>query len=143
MSTYYGVGSKEEIFADLDTVISAVSGINHVDYQRNDVHGLKYENYPGTFINDLGTSKVYLLQDIVKNEFAVGLILFVWADDGEDLMTVMNAFTESVKDAIMADPTRGSKAYSTRIDDELTDAGSNHPQAIVGLKITIIYYSSE
>jgi len=140
---YFGVGSKEEIFSNLDTVISAVSGINHVDYQRDDVHGLKYENYPGVYINDLGTSKEYRCQNIVKNAFAVGLILFVWADDDEDLMTVMNAFVEDVKDAIMTDPTRGSKAYSTHIDDVLTDAGSNHPQAVVGIKITIIYYSSE
>jgi len=142
MSTYYGKGSKEEIFSDLYSVINNVTGIQYVDYQRDDP-GVKKDNYPGVFINDIETSKTYLLQDIVKNELIIAVVCFVWAEEDEDLITVLNTFAESVKDAIMADPTRGNKAYNTRLDDVITDAGSNWPQAVLAMRVIVTYFSSE
>ena len=141
--SYYGLGTKEEILANLDTVINTVTGIVFVDYQRIQASGASIDKYPGVYINDAATDKERLLKDLVRNIFGVQLILWVWAAKDEDLITKQNVFVEEVKDKVMADITRGSKAYNTMIENINTDAGSRHPQGMAIINMAIIFYSNE
>jgi len=140
---YYGLGTKEEILANLKTVLDTISGIKFVDYQRVQYSGGSADKYPGIFINDAATDKERLLKDLVRNIFGVQLVCWIWATAGEDLITKQNAFIETVKDKVMADPTRGLKAYDTIIENITTDAGSRHPQAQAIINMAIIFYSEE
>jgi len=141
--SYFGTGTKEEILANLDTVIRTVTGIKFVDYQKVRASGASADKYPGAFINDASTDKERLLKNLVRNMFGVQLILWVWAKADEDLITKQNAFIEEVKDKVMADPTRGSKAYDTVIESISTDAGSRHPQGMAIINLAIPFYSEE
>lgn len=143
MSPYYGLGTKEEILADIDTQLRTITGIKFVDYQKTRSSGASADKYPGAFINDVGTDKERLLKDLVRNTFGVSLVCWVWATVDEDLMTVMNAFVEIVKNKVMVDPTRGSKAYDTLIESLRTDGGSRHPQGQTVVNLAIIYYSNK
>lgn len=143
MAIYYGKGTKENILANLGTVLNTISGINFVDYQRMYNSGITKEKYPGVFINDVRTDKDRILKDVVKNMFTVGFVGFVWVDEGEDLSTAMNAFMESVKDKVMLDNTRDSNAYDTRIIVIETDAGSRFPQGVFLLLLEILFFSDE
>jgi len=143
MAPYYGPGNKEEILANLDTVIRTVTGIKFVDFQRVYASGASTDKYPGTYINDVSVDKERLLKDLVKNSFGVSLVCWVWAAVGEDLATKLNAFMEDVKDKVMADPTRGQKAYDTIIENISTDGGSRHPQGMAIVNLMIIFYSNE
>jgi len=143
MTTYYGLGSKEEIMANLDTALNEIPDINFVDYQRISFSGIQPDDYPGCFINDVRVDKTRLLKDIVKNSFGAAIPGWVWADDDENLITKLNAWVETIKDKIMEDPTRGSKAYDTLITSIETDGGSRHPQGLVMLILDIIFFSQE
>jgi len=140
---YYGLGTKEEILANLETVLLTVSGIKFVDYQRVESSGASAEKYPGLYINDVSTDKERLLKDLVKNAFGVQLVCWVWAKKNEELATVLNAFMRGVKGKIMIDSTRGSKAYDTVIENISTDAGSRHPQGLAVVNMLIPFYSQE
>ena len=141
--SYFGTGTKEEILANLDTVINTVTGIVFVDYQRIRASGASRDKYPGVYINDAATDKERLLKDLVRNMFGVQLILWVWAAANEDLITKQNAFIDDVKNKVMADLTRGSKAYDTIIESISTDAGSRHPQGMAIINLAIPFYSEE
>ena len=141
--SYFGTGTKEEILANLDTVINTVTDIKFVDYQRIRASGASRDKYPGVYINDAATDKERLLKDLVRNMFGVQLILWVWAAANEDLITKQNAFIEDVKNKVMADLTRGSKAYDTVIESISTDAGSRHPQGMAIINMAIPFYSEE
>lgn len=143
MAPYYGLGTKEEILSNLGTVLNTVTGIKFVDYQRVRASGASIDKYPGTYINDVTVDKERLLKDLVKNTFGVALVCWVWAATDEDLATVLNAFMELVKSKIMADPTRGSKAYDTAIESVGTDGGSRHPQGQAIVSLAIVFYSNE
>lgn len=140
---YFGIGTKEEILANLDTVLNTVSGIKFVDYQRIRASGASVDKYPGVFINDAATDKERLLKDLIRNMFGVQLILWVWAKADEDLITKQNAFIEEVKNKVMADPTRENKAYDTIIESISTDSGSRHPQGMAVINLAIPFYSEE
>ena len=140
---YFGTGTKEEILANLDTVLRTISGIKFVDYQKIRASGASVDKYPGIFINDAATDKERLLKDLVRNIFGVQLVCWVWAKADEDLITKQNVFMETIKDKVMADPTRGSKAYDTVIENVTTDAGSRHPQGQAIVNMAIIFYSEE
>jgi len=140
---YYGLGTEEEILSALETSISQVSGIKFVDYQRAYYSGAGIDKYPGVFINAVATDKERLLKDLVRNEFGIQLVLWVWASEGESLITKQNEFINSVKDKIMEDPTQNSKAYDTVIESVATDAGSRHPQAVCVINLKVIFFSQE
>lgn len=143
MSPYYGYGSKENILVDLDTVIKAVSGIAYVDWQRSDPTGINPDRYPGVFINDLRIDRIQLLGDVWKNTFTVMLVGFVWAEDNENLGTVLNTFISAVKTAVLTDKTRDSNARDTNIDVIATDGGSRHPQGQFLMDLAIQFYSQD
>jgi len=140
---YYGLGTKEEILGNLDTVLNTITGIKFIDYQRVRASGASTDKYPGIYINDASTEKQRLLRDLVRNVFGVQLVCWVWAKKDEELITVMNAFMEIAKGKVMADPTRGSKAYDTVIENVATDAGARHPQGMAVINLAIIFYSEE
>ena len=140
---YFGLGTKEEILANLDTVIRTVTGIIFVDYQRIRASGASRDKYPGVYINDASTDAERLLKDLVRNVFGVQLILWVWAAADEDLSTKQNAFIKEVKEKVMADPTRGNKSRDTVIESTSTDAGSRHPQGMAIINMAIPFYSEE
>lgn len=140
---YYGLGTKEEILADLDAKIRTIPGITFVDYQRVRASGASVDKYPGVYINDVSTDKERLLKDLVRNMFGVSLVCWVWATADEDMATKMNAFMETVKDKVMLDPTRGNKAYDTRIENISTDAGMRHPQGMAILNMAVVFFSEE
>jgi len=138
---YYGLGTKEGILANIDTVLNTIDGIKFVDYQRILASGIGPEKYPGSFINDVSTDKERLLKDLYRNVFGCSLVCWVWATVDEKLATKMNAFEVIVRGKIMADPTRGDKAYDTVIENISTDGGSRHPQGMTILNTAIVYYS--
>lgn len=143
MSPYYGIGDKESILANLGTALNTIEGIKFVDYQRVRASGASADKYPGAYINDVSVDKERLLKDLVKNAFGVSIVCWVWATKDEDLATVLNAFMELVKGKIMVDPTRGSKAYDTVIENVSTDGGSRHPQGQAIINLGIAFYSNE
>jgi len=143
MSPYYGLGTKENILANLKTVVDTVEGIKFVDYQRIRAAGASVDKYPGAYINDISTDKERLLKDLIRNMLGIQLILWIWAAKDEDLITKQNAFIEDVKDKVVADPTRNSQAYDTIIENITTDSGSRHPQAMAVINMMIIFYSEE
>ena len=71
---YYGIGSKEAILAQLDTVLNTIVGIKFVDYQRVLSSGIGPEKYPGVFINDVSTDKERLLKDLYRNSFGCSFV---------------------------------------------------------------------
>ncbi len=73
----------------------------------------------------------------------VGLVAFVYVLEDGDLSTALNAFVRSIKTVVVADKTRGSKAYTTQITTISTDAGTHHPQGVAVIMLNIIFYSSE
>ncbi len=118
-----------------------IAGIKFVDYQRILSSGIGPEKYPGIFINDVSTDKERLLKDLYRNSFGCSFVCWVWATVDEKLATKMNAFEVIVRGKIMADPTRGSKAYDTEIENISTDGGSRWPQGMTIINTVIIYYS--
>jgi len=140
---YYGKGTEVEILQNLYDQIHAISGVKFVDFQRIASSGIDPTRYPGGYINSVRTDKQGLLKDIVRNTFAVAIVGWVWATESQDLITQLNLFINSVKTAIMADTTRGSKALSTAIRSITTDGGSRHPQGQFVFILDITYYSSE
>jgi hypothetical protein len=140
---YYGKGTELEVLTDLHTQLSAVTGVKFVDFQRIASSGIDPTRYPGCFINSVRTDKQRLLKDIVRNVFAVAIVGWEWADQNENLITVLNTFIDAVKVKVMTDTTRGSKALSTEIRSITTDGGSRHPQAQFVIILDIIYFSSE
>jgi len=143
VSPYYGLGTAEEILANLETVLNTVTGIQFVDYQRIEASGVDPSKYPGCFINSVSTDKERLLKDLVKNAFGVSLILWIWAKEDEDLATKMNLFIDEVKGKVMTDPTRNDQAYDSIIENVSTDAGSRHPQGMCIINMAITFYSEE
>ena len=127
---YYGFGTKENILSNLESELNEISGINFVDYQRIKYSGVNPEDYPGCFINDVRVDKEWLLKDIVRNTFSVGIAGWIWAEEHENLSTKLNAFVETVKDKVREDPTRSRNAYDTKITMIETDGGSRHPQGL-------------
>ena len=142
LTIYRGLGTKEGILTSLDTAISAVSGIAYVDWQRSDPTGIDPDRYPGVFINDLRIDRVQLLGDIWKNTYTVALVGFVWAEDDENLGTILNTFITAVKTAVLDDISRNSNAYDTDIEVIATDAGSKHPQGEFIMSLLILFYSA-
>ncbi|TET09093.1 hypothetical protein E3J84_05505 [Candidatus Aerophobetes bacterium] len=142
LTVYRGLGTKEEILKSLDTAISAVSGIAYVDWQRSDPTGIDPDRYPGVFINDLRIDRVQLLGDIWKNTYTVALVGFVWAEDDENLGTILNTFITAVKTAVLGDISRNNNAYDTDIEIIATDAGSKHPQGEFIMSLLILFYSA-
>lgn len=144
MSSYYGKGTTEGILASLYAQINSITGIGFVDYQRAYNSGITKDKYPGCFINYIRVDKVQVLKDIVKNNpFTVGLVLWVWADEGEDLGTVLNTFIEAVKDKVRTDPNQDNNAYSTNITVIETDSGSKFPQGMAIMMLEIVFFSDE
>lgn len=141
--SYYGKGTEIEILTNLYNQLSAITGIQFVDFQRIQASGIDPTKYPGCFINSVRTDKQRLLKDIVRNSYAVGVVGWEWAEEAENLMTVLSTFIDAVKLKIMTDPTRGSKAYSTDIRSIVTDSGSRHPQGMFIMMLDILYFSSE
>jgi len=142
LTVYRGLGSKEAILKSLDVAISAVSGIAYVDWQRSDPTGIDPSRYPGVFINDLRIDRIQLLGDIWKNNYTVALVGFVWAEDGENLGTILNTFITAVKTAVLADISRNSNAYDTDVEVIATDAGSKFPQGEFIMSLLILFYSA-
>jgi hypothetical protein len=146
MATYQK-GTKENILLNLETAINAINGIQFVDWQRVYDQSLTKDRYPFIFINDVRTDKTKMLSDITKNEFMVGLVGGVWAEEVsgvmENLGTKLNTFVEAVKDAVITDRSRNSNAYTTDITVIETDAGNRWPQAIFVMMLNIIFFSSE
>jgi len=140
---YYGIGTKENILADLHTQISKISGIQLVDWQRGLQLGPSPEEYPGVFINDFRIDKEKKLKDLYKNSYSVVLVGFVWAEESENLGTVLNTLIKKVQEAVTADPTRDSNAYDTSIVTIATDGGSKHPQGLFVMDLLILYFSEE
>jgi len=140
---YYGLGTKEEILKNIDTQLNTITGIKFVDYQRVLASDIGPEKYPGSFINDVSTDKEKLLKDLSRNFFGCSLVCWVWATTEEDLATKLNAFLVTVKGKIMADPTRGSKAYDTIIENISTDGGSRWPQGMAVMNTLIVFYSTD
>jgi hypothetical protein len=140
---YYGKGTKEGIMQDLYNNINGISGIKFVDWQRVYNTGITPDKYPGCFINEIRTDKTKILKNIIKNIFQVGLVCWVYANQGENLGSKMNTFLGSIKTAVQSDPNRNSNAYDTTIDITQTDAGSRHPQGVFIMTLTVIYFSSE
>ena len=143
----YKRGTKEAILLNIETAINAVSGISFVDWQRVYDQSITKDRYPFMFINDVRTDKTKMLSDITKNQFIVGLVGGVWAEevDGvmENLGTKLNTFIEAVKDAVVADRSRNAEAYTTNIMVVETDAGNRWPQAIFVMMVDVIFFSSE
>lgn len=142
LTIYRGLGTKEEILKSLDTAISGITGIAYVDWQRSDPTGIDPSRYPGVFINDLRIDRVQLLGDIWRNNYTVALVGFVWAEDDENLGTILNTFITAVKTAVLADITRNSNAYDTDVEIIATDAGSKHPQGEFIMSLLILFYSA-
>jgi len=138
--SYYGRGTEQEILQDLYNKINAITGIKFVDFQRIATSGVDPDRYPGCFINSVRTDKQQLLKDIVRNTLAVAIVGWIWATEAQDLITELNLFINSIKTAVMLDPTRGSKALSTIIRSETHDGGSRHPQAQFVMILDIVYY---
>ena len=103
LTVHRGLGTKEAILKSLDTAISGIliPKIAYVDWQRSDPTGIDPSRYPGVFINDLRIDRVQLLGDIWKNTYTVALVGFVWAEDDENLGTVLNTFITAVKTAVL------------------------------------------
>jgi len=145
--TLYKRGTKEAILLNLETAINAVSGIGFVDWQRVYDQSITKDRYPFMFINDARVDKVKMLKDITKNTFMVGLVGGVWGEevDGvmENLGTKLNTFSEAVKDAVVADRSRGGEAYTTDISVIETDSGNRWPKAIFVIMLDIIFFSVE
>lgn len=143
---YYDKGTKEAILANVYTVLNTLAGdykLNFLDYQRVEYSGIRIEDYPGIYINDMRIDKVRQLKDIVQNVFTIALVGFWWAADKSKLATEMNAFIEQVKDKIMADPTRDSNAYDTVIQTIATDGGTRSPQGQFIITLMIPFWSDE
>lgn len=140
---YYGLGTVEEILADLEIQMLKVDGIKFVDYQRIRASGASVDRYPGVYINLISTDKTRLLKDLIRNMLGIQLVCWIWAAKDEDLITKQNAFTEDVEGKVMADPTRGSQAYDTVIENVTTDSGSRHPQAMAVINLVIVFYSEK
>lgn len=135
--------SKEIIMGKLGTKIGAITGIAYYDYQRQYDQSIDKSKCPGCFINDVRIDKTTILKDITKNVFMVGFVGFVWAEDDENLGTVMNIFIEKIKDALVADRTLDGEIYTITIDVIGTDGGNQHPQGIFVLMTTITFFSAE
>jgi len=143
---YYGLGTAEEILANLYSVLTGITGtwkLEFCDYQRVEASGVNPEDYPGVYINNLRIDKERLLKNLVRNVFTVVLVGWMWASEDGKLATEMNDFIEKVKDTVMLDPYRNSKAYDTQIKIIATDAGSRYPQGQFLLTMEITFYSDE
>ena len=139
----YKKSSKELIITNLAVAINAISGIKYVDYQRIYDQSVTADKCPGVFINDIRIDKEKILKDITKNTWLVGLVGFVWAEDAENVGTVMNVFMEKVKDATITDRSRDGNAYTTDITTIETDGGNRHPQGVFVVACEIIFFSAE
>lgn len=139
--SYYGKGTHEEIMTNLGTVCLAITGIKFVDYQRVYDAGINYERCPGVFINHIRTDKKKILKNVFRNEMSIAIVGWVWAAEGTSLGTILNTFIEQVKTAIITDPTRGSKAYTTEPQYVQTDGGSIHPQGQFIAIFDVVYFS--
>jgi len=139
----YKTATKEAILTNIETAINTIAGIQFVDWQRIYDQGIDKTRCPGCYINDIRTDKTKLLRDITKNEFLVGIVGFVWADEGESLGTVLNTFMEAIKDAVILDRSRNGNAYTTNIEVIETDMGSRHPQGTFAMKLNVIFFSVE
>lgn len=141
--SYYGKGTKENIMNYLGTTLNTITGIKFVEYQKGYDSGLTVNRCPGCYVNDVRVDKIRILKDVVKNTFQVGILGFVWAQNDENLSTILNAFMEQVKDKVVTDPTCNNNAYDSRTLIIETDAGSRHPQGMFVMMLEIIYFSSE
>jgi len=139
----YGKGTKEEIMNNLGAAILAITGIKFVEYQKVYDSDMKANRCPGCYINDVRVDKEKILDDVVKNVFQIGIVGFVYARGSEILSTILNTFMEQVKDASIADRTRGGNAYDTKVLLIETDAGSRYPQGMFVVMLEIIFFSSE
>ena len=141
--SYFGTGTKSGILTNLYNKINAISGIKFVDWQRRYDSGITPDRCPGCYINDVREDKTKLLSNIVQNLFTVAVIAWVWAAQGENLGSKLNAFIDSVKEAIMSDQSQSNNAYSTIIQIVETDAGTRHPQGLGIIMLQIVYYSEK
>lgn len=139
----YKLSSREVIMEKMDTAVRAIPGIAYVDWQRAYDMGITRERHPGCYINDIRVDKEKLLKDITKNLWSIGIIGFVWADDGESLGTVQNTFTELVKDAIISNRTWDGEVYTTNIILIETDWGNRHPQGMFSMMLQVAFWSAE
>lgn len=143
MSAYYGIGTKEGIFTNLDTEIKKISGIKTVEWQRTERRGIAQHKYPGVFINDLRVDRKQLLKNIWKNVHTIMLVGFVWATTSENLGTKMNTFIVATKQKVLVDVSRNSNAYDTDIETVATDGGSYHPQGQFIMSVIVTYFTRE
>jgi len=139
---YFGKGTEEAILAYLGVVMNQITGIKFVDYQRVYDSAIGPDRYPGVFINHVRVDKTYHLKNIVKNEFTVAIVGWVWASDAESLGTKLNAFIDSVATKVRTDPTCGNKAYGMEIRSVTTDGGNKHPQGQFVMILDIVFYST-
>lgn len=142
MTTYVKT-TKEAVMTALGAKFSAISGIAFVDYQRVYDQGIDKARCPGVYLNDVRIDKEKLLSDITKNEFTIGVVGFVWAEDDENLATILNTFLESCKDAVISDRSLGGIVYTTNIDVIETDGGNRHPQGMFVMMLLVTFFSSE
>jgi len=135
--------TKEAIMTALGVKFNAISGIKFVDYQRVYDQGIDKARSPGVFLNDVRIDKEKLLSDITKNEFTIGVVGFVWAEEDENLATILNAFLETCKDAVVSDRRLVGTVYTTNIDVIETDGGNRHPQGVFVMMLLVTFFSSE
>ncbi len=143
MAVYYGIGIKENIFEDLETQLRTISGISHVEWQRSDRRGVAQHLYPGVFINDLRVDRTQVLKNVWKNVHTIMLVGFVWANEDENLGTMLNSWIVQMKQKTLADPSRDSNAYDTDVETIVTDGGSYHPQGQCIMSVMVTYYTRE
>jgi hypothetical protein len=135
--------SKETIIQAIGTLVKAITDIEYVDFQRQYDQSVTRDKCPGCFVNDVRIDKVHMLTDIIRNSFMIGIVGFEYAEEDEDLGTLMNAFIEQIKGAVTADRTLGGEAYSLKVDLIETDGGNRHPQCVFVIILTVVFYSSD
>jgi len=141
----YKVTTKEAVMLNLETALNTVTGIQFVDWQRIYNQAIDKDKYPGCYLNDIRVDKTKMLSDITKNNWSIGIIGWIWADEtlSENVGTKLNTFYELIKDAIVLDRSRNSNVYTTNIDAIMVDPGSHFPQGMFSMLLTIIFYSVE
>ena len=135
--------SKEIIITKIGAGVAGIDEIAYSDYQRQYDQSINKSKCPGCFVNDVRVDKQTMLTDITRNTFMVGIVGFEWAEDDENLGTIMNAFIEQIKAVLVADRTLDGEAYTLTIDLIETDGGNRHPQCVFVMMLTVIFYSDD
>jgi hypothetical protein len=140
---YYGFGDKETIIGQVASLISSISGVAFVDYQRAYDTGITPDKFPGAFVNDIDEAKEKILLDLYKNTLQIGIVAWTRANASENLWSKVNTFIQAILAKLADSPTLNSQAYSSRVTRVTTDSGSRHPIGVFAIVIEVIYFSGK